>query len=373
MRGRNKVLLAAMLAATMLVGCNDPLATTSDYSGDYDGTTYEQSYDNDVIREEDMAGDATDLRADAKAEGDGQDATDPQFDNSKIVRTVRATVSSRDFDAASAKADELVSAHKALVTADDYDADEDLSYRTRDMTLRVASDQVDSLVSEIKSTDAWVVEDLSVSASDMSASYHDNETRIKTLRERYDFYEKKAQEATDEQVMVEMTDRMLQTLDQIELLESQNRQTDVDVAWSTVSLTIRHDTGAQSLDTSDDVGQTLIDSLTVLPSNIAAAFGRFLILIVVLIPYLLVIGLIVLVVVVCVRAYHKRHPKSERPEPKPRPERPSRRDRRQGPKADRKPAGNFATHADGDDAPTTENPDGTEDVTPEGDVPAAGE
>lgn len=362
MRKNASALMAAVLAATLLAGCQSA-TTTSDANAVYKGTT--ESISSTSVTDDTHS--ATKNEADATGTDTQTETPDPKFDNSKIVRNVQATVSSRDFDKASAKADEIISSHNALVVDDDYNADKALSHRTRDLTLRIASDEVDAIVSEIKSADAWVVKDVSVSAADMSASYHDNEARIKALRERYDFYQKKAQEATDEKVMMEMTENMMQTLDQIEALESQNRQTDVDVAWSTLDLHIAYDTSAKSLDTSEDVGQTLADSITVLPSNIAAAFGRFLILLIALLPYALIVGIIVLVCVLASKAYRKSHPKPERPEPKPRPERPSRRERKAKPAAERKPTGNFATHEGDADARGAENADATDREGPKDD------
>lgn len=308
LRPQYVALVLVLVLSSGLFGCNEP--KSGSVGGDYASMSSkgESSVSYDSF-EGSESGDA------------GSNDAVALPDETKVVRDVRAFVSSRDFDSADEAFGALVDKYAVLVTSDSYMGygESDSDSLTHTVSMRVKSEDVDALSDELRASDAWSVESLDVSANDFGASYEDNKSRIESLRVRYDFYKEQAEKATDEQSVMDYTERMLDTLSEIENLERENRQTDVDVAYSTVYLTLSKDVSAASLDTSEGVWQTLVDTLTFLPRNIASALGYFLIFVLWLLPFALIVAIVVLVIRFASKRWRKSHPKPEAASARPAP------------------------------------------------------
>lgn len=302
------IITAFCLTATMLTGCENPVASTADTKSTVN-TAYNITDNEDYYSDEY----SSDTREETSPE---TSAVQPQLpDESKIVRDVNAQLTSRNFDEADKKLCELIKQYSARTMNDSYRSDyETHELSAHDVYIRVTSEKLDAFIDAIKSEEIWSIDSLNISADDLGDSYQTNKEQIESLRLRYNFYKQQAETADTEEAIQSWTEKMLDTLTEIETLENQNKQIDVDVAYSTVSISLTKDIGAEKLNTSTGVGQTLIDTLTMLPTNILSAFGYLLIIVMWILPWAIIIALIVLLIRFISKKYRETHPKTTTPQ-----------------------------------------------------------
>ena len=293
-----RTIAAIALSVTILSGCGGS-ETTGAKNDAYETSDIARTSDNTEFMSEGVGS-----KDEASPKSDTQDV---RPETSKLTRHVSASLSARDFDAASAELDKLLKTDDVIIMGDDlYTYDYREEEMTRHLSLRIKSEGVDALVEALRTSQSWETKSLSCDTQDMSANYRDNEKRIESLEKRYEFYKQKADETDDENVMLELTERMLDTLEQIESLKTENEQTDLDVAWSTAEIELSWDSSAKDVDTTGDVYQRLTDTIGALPGNIVAMLAWVLLAIVTLIPTLLVVALVAAIVILIARVSAKR-------------------------------------------------------------------
>ena len=303
MNGKRNLLalsLAGLLCLSACSGSSDTSAVSNTaWEGDWQSSSSGSSYTYDDTYEE-ISSVTTEGGASSESKSDSSYKANEGI---MMRKHVDATLSSRDFEAASSKLDELVDEY-ATVTLRDSTSMTDYSrkYYSRTMEFRVRSEKVNDFVEALKNVDVWYCESVDVSADDMTPQYLDNERRIEALEMRYDFYKEQMETATDPEMVAEYSELMFDTLEQLEGLRSNQTGIETDVDYSIVNLRLDEDTTISDIDASSGLWQEIVDEVTVLPKNIAAAFGFLLLMLVHLLPFLLV----VLAVVVIVRIVAKK-------------------------------------------------------------------
>lgn len=291
----NLSLAVSLAAALSLTGCGGGSATES-YSavdsGGYDAYEYrEDTYDTNSY-EGDTATEAAAVQ---------------QLTVDKMTYTTNIYLTAKDYAGASASVDSILKDNGALVFADDVRSSEYSSraYHTRSINARVAAEQFEPTLEQLKAIEGVTVTSSNTYAQDKTQQYNDNAQRIELLREEYEFYRDLLDKTEDPNDVVAYTDRMFSLLDQIKTYENSNAQIDKDVAYSILNIELREDTTLQEIDSSTGLLEQIVNEATMLPRNILAALGYIILFLLKVIPSLIIIAALIVVIVLVVKLINR--------------------------------------------------------------------
>jgi hypothetical protein len=301
---RNKVLnvVFAFLLAILVAGCSDAASSPSLRASESSDSSITEAY-------EDGATTGTAESNDANKEAPKLAAPE------KMVYTADVSLSTREFDEASKELDAKLEAAGAIIFGDSTQQTDwsDHPQRTRQLTIRVASEGLKDLVKSVSEISSVTVKSSNVHASDRTKEYNDSESRIQLLKQEYDFYEQTLKETTDPDTRLKYTDRMFELLDEIKGLENTKSEIDKDVAYSVMDITLSEDTALSDQDGSAGLWQEIQDAFVMIPANIAAAFGYLLLFFIRILPLLVFAGIIAGIVIAIVKHRKARRPKQGKP------------------------------------------------------------
>ena len=121
--------------------------------------------------------------------------------------------------------------------------------RRGSLTLRIPSSRLAEAKAQLSQTGRLV--SLSESAQDVSASYDDTQTRLQTQREKLARLEKLMGAAENVSDLVEIENAIAETQYQIDAYESRLKQTDRQVDYSSVTVSLREERAAETAQTAE--------------------------------------------------------------------------------------------------------------------------
>lgn len=277
-----RVLLA--LALTMsIAGCGGGSGDVSEImSGPVDSNGWEQSADTSEILTE------------------GKAADSDSVDESLIITVANMDISTKDFTTTSDSIDSIFHENGCLVISDstnEQDIGRDMTRHVRSCTVKIPAESFEK-VKEALLAGEWDVSSMSANRDDVTKAHANQELQLKSLQERYDWYANMVSQTEDEGVAKQYFDEMMNIAEQMDSLRGSMASMEADAAWSTLSLNIYEDVGGDGdVRRVSGVWGDLAEATYNLPMRIAEFFGGVLYVIVIMLPYVLVIGLFVFAIV----------------------------------------------------------------------------
>ena len=245
------VLIAAVLVfGALWVGAQDRMEPKADSAAIY-ASRSTAAYGADTLAAEEAAYDAGAVMA-KNGLSTGSTAISAQ-ENRKLVRTADLTIATTAFDAASERIKALLEEAGGYVE-NLYQYGEN-NARRLSLSLRVPSAKLDDFLASMEG--AGRVTHRSESTVDMTASYQDNEARLKTLyakRDRLDELLLKAEDVSD---LIEIETAIADTQYQIDSYETTQRSIDRQVDMSAVSVTLVEERPADSAQADVPMGERI--------------------------------------------------------------------------------------------------------------------
>ncbi|NLX83447.1 MAG: DUF4349 domain-containing protein [Clostridiales bacterium] len=212
----------------------------------------------------------------------------------KIIRTVSMELSTRTFD-------EDRETIKTLVTQAGGRIEQSRLYtlgsnlRRQEMTLRVPSNQLDSITSSIKSVGRMVY--FTESAEDVSERYADTANRLKTQQTKMERLQALLAKAESVEDLITLENSISDTQYELDRLTGQLHGMDSKVDYATLALTLNE---LGPIDTSKDQEESLLERIK---NGMSAAFTEFtyvmsdlVVFLFVALPYILALILVIILI-----------------------------------------------------------------------------
>lgn len=212
---------------------------------------------------------------------------------SKIQITSYLSFETKDLDATSNKVLEVIKEFNGVIINTNVSTyGENNQYRDSSLEVRIPVDEYESFIEKIEGV--ATLTNYSTSKNDVTKSYIDTDTRIKTLEteeERLNELLKKAETVSD---IVVIEDKLSEVRSNIESLKSQRDYLDTITDNATITININQVTEYTSnVSFIDRIGYALTNSFT----NFVNVLEDVVIFVVYAIPFILVIGIIVFVII----------------------------------------------------------------------------
>ena len=268
----------ALVATLALTGCSAAASSSGDYgSGDY-GSSSDEAGAPQVIEGGDAAYDSTGLQDTKRSE----------------IITGSMTVTAEEPIDAAAAAIRLVEAAGGRIDGRQEYAPVDGDRGSATLVLRIPSTKVDATVDKLK--ELGKVEEIVISATDVTAQVQDIEARIRALQASVDRLTALLSTATDVKVLIEIESSLSQRQGELESMLTQQRSIGDSVSMATLTLTL-----ISVADAPVDPPVTFLtgletgwNSFTTFISGMVVVFG-------VLLPWIVFFGLITFAILYIVR------------------------------------------------------------------------
>lgn len=166
-------------------------------------------------------------------------AAEPSYDpNQMIIRTVNLTLSTRDYDTYSEVIPENCKIIHGWIENSTESGSAESGNRKLTVTLRIPSDMLDAYLSSIEN-DALIVESRSETATDVTESYHDTETRLATQKALLERLQSMVTETASLTELLRLEQEIADTQYTIDSLQSSLNGTARQVCYATVNITLR--------------------------------------------------------------------------------------------------------------------------------------
>ena len=268
----------ALVATLALTGCSAAASSSGDYgSGDY-GSSSDEAGAPQVIEGGDAAYDSTGLQDTKRSE----------------IITGSMTVTAEEPIDAAAAAIRLVEAAGGRIDGRQEYAPVDGDRGSATLVLRIPSTKVDATVDKLK--ELGKVEEIVISATDVTAQVQDIEARIRALQASVDRLTALLSTANDVKVLIEIESSLSQRQGELESMLTQQRSIGDSVSMATLTLTL-----ISVADAPVDPPVTFLtgletgwNSFTTFISGMVVVFG-------VLLPWIVFFGLITFAILYIVR------------------------------------------------------------------------
>lgn len=210
----------------------------------------------------------------------------------KIIRNASLTITTQTFEGSLAAIKQLC-LDKGGWIAYEYVGDGDR--RSASLTLRIPAAQLDAFLTG--AGDTGRITSRSESADDVTESYYDTKARLETQQALMARLQALVTDAADLSDLLALEAQMADTQYQIDRLQASLNNTDRQVDYATVDVTLRED--APSLtDPERSLAQRLLDGITAGLNACAAFLGDALVFLAAALPFIGIVGVIALVVVI---------------------------------------------------------------------------
>ena len=326
MKKNNRIIALLLTGMLLLAGCSGSGGSSSDsasYSGgDAKNSAMEDSaaydYDYDGLESEEYAED-----------GEGEDQTNELTEASglydKLVFHGNVSIDTLDFEKSVADFKALVKEQGGFVETENYSdgeyRDYDYSYvsnsdknKRYSATVRIPSRKYDTMMDSMGNLGD--VRSKTSSTENFSQEYSDLSIKLNILQQTFDRYSALMENATDEDYILELQNRLTELQIQIEQTKSRMNRIDTDVAYSFLDVSFRevykyeaHTAEPDSFMTrlKDTIIETWVDFLDFLEN--------LLFLLIRLVPYLIIFGGLALIISLIIKVHRRKHPRMSKQQP----------------------------------------------------------
>lgn len=227
----------------------------------------------------------------------------PQDAEAKIVYSADARIETKDYETTVSQVNDLFSEYQVVITGSNLDDSAYSwdgtggSHRNMYWYCRVPSQNLFSFLDALQDTEGHMA-NYSVSSSDMTEVYNDNEIRLEALRVQEEKLMNMLEQAETISDMLEVERRLNEVETDIKLLTDNNADIDYDVQFSEVMITVSEVT-IYSEPEAEPWHVRFKESFGKSFTGFTVFIGEFAIGVVYMLPYLIVAAIIVLIVIVC--------------------------------------------------------------------------
>ncbi len=309
--GKNRIAVAAMLAAILLLGAcsgsSDDASETIGYSNDEYVTTVAYAADEDNAsggegfeEEQTIAIAAAPIGTDAPA-------------GLKVIRDgrVELRVEPGTFAQISSQLRSIAQDLGGYITSGEIYLQEinDVDYTVGWLTMRIPEDRFDDALDRVDGLGERL--SLSVSSQDVTEEYVDLEGRLRYWKTQEDFYTRLMAEATEIEDLVTIQTRMQDVLLNIEQIEGRLRYLDSRTSFSTLTVGLTEVPGSTPIEDPDDPG-VLEEALEQAGEVLLATIGGLIVGAAFALPFIL-LALIGFGLWMAISAIRRRRPDGEQP------------------------------------------------------------
>lgn len=273
---------------------------------------YEESYDSESYTDTD---DYSDDSEDEVAVTDEK----PVLLQDKIIYTADIEIQTKEFDSTREKLNSLMTQYNGVIDNESYTGGEDyisnyrydmgngnMTKRRLDVVLRIPSEHFKEFMN--KSGDLGNVIDTTTNAENITTEYYNNQAQLDALQIQLARLQELLKQETDIENIVYLTSEISKLEYQINTMKTTIRTMDIDVAYSTVTMSItevvKYDEPTELKE--DTFVNRLFDTIKESKDNFLNFLENILFAIIILIPYLVVLAVILVIIIIPLRKRTKR-------------------------------------------------------------------
>ncbi len=298
------ILVSALLLLLLLASCGSGMkASEANYA------KYDSAYSPSPA-EYDMSGGSDGYSYYEKtAEGESAAVSGASLPNDsarKLIKTVRLEMETKEFDTCLAAVYDRIGAAGGYVESSDIRGGTSYGrYYTRraSLTVRVPAERLEEFAEGVGSLANLLSR--TENASDVTNAYYDTESHIRALRSEYDTLIGILEKCTELTDVISVQSRITTVLYQIDSYETQLKNYDSLVAYSTVNMTIdevEHETAVVE----QTVGQRMSEGFSRTMEDVREGLQDFAVGFVTYLPYIVIWLVVIALAVLIIRSLYRR-------------------------------------------------------------------
>ncbi len=217
----------------------------------------------------------------------------------KIIRTARLTIVTQSFDGSLDTLKRACEQQGGWIESASESLNSSTNLRTASLTLRVPQNELDAYLDEAAALGR--ITSRSESAEDVTASYQDTQTRLDTQLALMARLQALITESADLSDLLALESQIADTQYEIDSLTRSLNSTDRQVAYSTVTVTLREEKTADLTDTTVTFGERLLSAVQVGVQAFVGFLGDAVVFLVAALPFIAIVGVIALAVIIVKR------------------------------------------------------------------------
>ena len=162
----------------------------------------------------------------------------------KVIRNVELTITTREYDQSFEQLQALCAAHAGSI-AYMSDTTGSRSLHTAYLTLRIPAENLDAFLQD--ASEAGAITRKEISASDVTESYQDTQARLNTQQAKMERLQELLRNASDISDLLAVENEIADTQYLIDSYQASLNNTDRQVAYSTVDITLREEKPEENL------------------------------------------------------------------------------------------------------------------------------
>ena len=300
------VILSFGLALSMLSGCGKSSSKYDyGYSANESAAMTEEAYMEDYSESYDLEYPAEYDKAAGSAQAPDV-KENAATTNRKLIRTINMTVETNNFSELTGQIKAKTESLGGYMESVNIAGSEEYNTRYASYTLRIPATQADELVNTI--TGKSNIVSTSENVEDVTLKYVDIKSRKESLEVEYSRLEELMRSAENIEELIYIEERLADVRYEIQSIESQIRSYDNLVDYTTIYLNVDEVRNYSEPEIVDPTyGQRLVTALSHAMESIWKGLQGFSIFIIVLIPYLVVIGIPVALIVLLIKKIVKKN------------------------------------------------------------------
>ncbi|MDD6049796.1 MAG: DUF4349 domain-containing protein [Clostridiales bacterium] len=221
----------------------------------------------------------------------------------KIIRTARMTIVTQGFEDSLNALKDACEAQGGWIESLSESTNSYSGLRNADLTLRIPQDMLDTFLAGTDSLGR--VTSRSESAQDVTASYQDIRTRLDTQLALMDRLQALITTSADLSDLLALESQIAQTQYEIDSLQSSLNSTDRQVAYSTVSVSLREERTVELTDTSVSFWERLTSAMQLGLEGLVEFLGDAVVFLVAALPFIAIVAIVVIIIKVIKRRKSK--------------------------------------------------------------------
>ena len=217
----------------------------------------------------------------------------------KIIRTARMTIATQGFEDSLNALKDACTAQGGWIESLSESTSSGSGLRTAEMKLRIPQDQLDTFLAGTDSLGRVTYR--SESAQDVTASYQDTRTRLNTQLALMDRLQALITTSADLADLLALESQIAETQYEIDSLQSSLNSTDRQVAYSSVSITLREEKTVELTDTSVSFWERLVSAMQLGLEGLVEFLGDAVVFLVAALPFIAIVAVVVIIIKVIKR------------------------------------------------------------------------
>lgn len=222
----------------------------------------------------------------------------------KLIKNVQMSLETKEFDAFWTNLESRIAQFGGYVESSQVRG----TSRWADVTIRIPAESLDDFCNGVSQIANVTMR--SETSRDVTLAYYDLESHVKALRVEYDTLIDILGKCKDMEDVINVQSRITEVLYQIESFQTQLKNYDNLVSYSTVSLSI-FEVEKETVLEKQTMGDRILAGLTDTMHQIAEDAQNLTVCLIVSLPYILLWAIVIFVVVLVIRGMWKRHKKKK--------------------------------------------------------------